>query len=50
MEVASGGKCDCVDCKSHKIIDCINYRCYCCNLEDAFALFTKQEKQDLTLG
>jgi len=50
VEVSTSKKCDCPDCKSHSILDCINYRCYCCNLEDAFALFTGQEKRDLILG
>ena len=37
------GPCKCGNCQSHTMADCINGRCYCCDLEDMFALLTMHE-------
>ena len=49
MRNLANQKCDCVDCKFHSLADCVNNRCYCCDLEDVFALLSKREKAELLL-
>jgi hypothetical protein len=34
-------RCKCRECQSHTMADCINNRCYCCDLEDIFMALTK---------
>ena len=34
-------RCGCKECQSHTMADCINNRCYCCDLEDIFMVLTK---------
>ncbi len=43
------GKCECSDCASHSLADCVNNRCSCCDLEDAFAILSRQEKRRLLI-
>lgn len=42
--------CSCHNCKSHTLADCVNYRCDCCDLEDAFAIISRQEAPDVLLA
>jgi hypothetical protein len=43
-------RCNCQDCRSHTLADCINNRCDCCDLEDAFAVISGQEAPDILLA
>lgn len=42
--------CRCQNCRFHTLADCINNRCDCCDLEDAFAIMSKQEASDVLLA
>nr|AFK24846.1 hypothetical protein Josef01_02j05_57 [uncultured archaeon] len=33
--------CRCSECQSHTTIDCIRWRCYCCDLEDMVAVVAR---------
>jgi hypothetical protein len=40
-------QCQCNDCESHTLTDCINQKCECCDLEDSFAVLIKRENMDV---
>jgi hypothetical protein len=42
--------CNCPDCRSHTLADCINNRCDCCDLEDAFVVISKQQVPHILLA
>ena len=42
--------CSCPECRSHSLADCINNKCDCCNLEDAFAVISRQNAPVILLA
>jgi hypothetical protein len=43
-------RCNCPDCTLHTLADCINNRCDCCDLEDAFIIISRQRAPDVLLA
>ena len=39
--------CKCGRCNSHTLADCINKRCYCCDLEDMLAVLTNYNAMEV---
>lgn len=39
--------CKCGRCNSHTLADCINKRCYCCDLEDILAVLTNYNAMEV---
>lgn len=39
--------CKCGQCNSHTLSDCINKRCYCCDLEDMLAILTNYKAMEV---
>jgi hypothetical protein len=39
--------CKCGECNSHTVADCINKRCYCCDLEDMLAILANYNAMEV---
>ena len=39
--------CKCGRCNSHTLADCINKRCYCCDLEDMLAILANHNAMEV---
>lgn len=43
-------RCNCPGCRLHTLAYCINNKCDCCDLEDAFIIISRQEARDVLLA